>query len=378
MTLVRRLALGLGFIMVIAVIAWASSIVSPPTPQRPRPPVVRAGASAPEPPSPPALQPTAISVPSRPAPGKPPTEPIPPRASARSPEDQAPQEPPSVPIDEEPIERPIHDAPTKLATPLRPARPPEQSAFRRRLQPGLCTDPSEAAGAQETLISHFRHETWGDAGRLYVDPRLPDDAHLPLLDHLEHAEREVFYRLELKAERPDVFAYLDTDLLTAAACTNRGVVAFYDGALHVVTTRADARTSVVHEYTHHVLMSHGMLGPAWAQEGIAMVVAQETWWLNPARIEQVRDAPMSLQLMEQAVPYTLRTDDALMFYVQAAGMVRCFVRGDDARLRRLMRAMGADEEAARDGSSDELAQLLEPSTWESCIDYLMRDMAPLR
>ncbi|WP_437521535.1 translation initiation factor IF-2 [Sorangium sp. So ce726] len=228
------------------------------------------------------------------------------------------------------------------------------------------------------MISRFRDETWGDAGRLYVDPRLPDNAHLPLLDHLEHAEREVFYRLELKAQRPDVFAYLDTELLVAAACTNRGVVAYYDGALHVVTTRADIRASVLHEYTHHVLMSHGMLGPAWAQEGIAMYVAQETWWLDPLRLEQVGDAPMPLQVMEQAVPYTLRTDDALMFYVQAASMVRCFVRGDNARLRRLMDAMGTTEEAALDGSSDELAQLLEPSTWKSCIDYLMRDMAPLR
>jgi hypothetical protein len=67
-----------------------------------------------------------------------------------------------------------------------------------------------------------------------------------------------------------------------------------------------------------------------------------------------------------------------MFYVQAASMVRCFVRGDDARLRRLMDAMGTGEEAALGGPSDELAQLLEPSTWKSCIDYLMQDMAPLR
>ncbi|WP_437980026.1 translation initiation factor IF-2 [Sorangium sp. So ce117] len=377
MTRARRLALGLGLVMVIAVIAWMarrSGIVRTPTPKRPSPPAVRSGASAPEPPSPRAPQRRASSLPSRSAPDRPPTEPTSLQASARGPEDQAAQEPPPPRLDEEPRD----DAPTKPVAAPRPARRRESSAFRRRLQPGLCTDPSEAAGAQETLISHFRHETWGGAGRLYVDPRLPDDAHLPLLDHLEHAEREVFYQLELKAERPDVFAYLDTDLLTAAACTNRGVVAFYDGALHVVTTRADTRTSVVHEYTHHVLMSHGMLGPAWAQEGIAMVIAQEAWWLAPARLEQVRDAPLPLQLMEQAVPYTLRTDDALMFYVQAASMVRCFVRGDSTRLRRLMDAMGTGEEAALGGSSDELAQLLDPSTWESCIDYLTQDMAPLR
>ncbi|WP_437893464.1 hypothetical protein [Sorangium sp. So ce124] len=67
-----------------------------------------------------------------------------------------------------------------------------------------------------------------------------------------------------------------------------------------------------------------------------------------------------------------------MFYVQAASMVGCFVRGDGARLRSLMDAMGTAEEAALGGSSDELSQLLEPSTWKSCIDDLMQDMPPLR
>ncbi|WP_437618627.1 translation initiation factor IF-2 [Sorangium sp. So ce1151] len=196
---------------------------------------------------------------------------------------------------------------------------------------------------------------------------------------LQHSASAVpFAQLKLEARRPDVFAYLDTELLVAAACTNRGVVAYYDGALHVVTTRSDIQASVLHEYTHHVLMSHGKLGPAWAQEGIAMHVARETWWLDPVRLEQVRDAPMSLEVMEQAVPYTLRTEDAVLFYVQAASMVGCFVRGDGARLRRLMDAMGTAEDAAPGGSSDELSQLLEPSTWQSCIDALMRDISPLR
>ncbi|XXY13411.1 hypothetical protein WME88_34655 [Sorangium sp. So ce216] len=340
--------------------------------------LVSSGASAPAPPPPRALQRSASAVPSQAASGRPPTGPALLRAPAPGPEDQAALVPPSPGPDPEPLEPPPDEVPTQAAGAPRRARRLEQSTFQRRLQPGLCTDPREAARARETLISRFRDEPWGDAGRLYVDPRLPDDAHLPLLYHLEQAERAVFAQLKLEARRPDVFAYLDTELLVAAACTNRGVVAYYDGALHVVTTRSDIQASVLHEYTHHVLMSHGMLGPAWAQEGIAMHVARETWWLDPVRLEQVRDAPMSLEVMEQAVPYTLRTDDAVLFYVQAASMVGCFVRGDGARLRRLMDAMGTAEEAAPGGSSDELSQLLEPSTWQSCIDSLMRDISPLR
>ncbi|XYH93545.1 translation initiation factor IF-2 [Sorangium sp. So ce1128] len=382
--LARRLALGLGLVMVIAVIArvaWMarrSGTASTSAQQRSSPPAVPSGASALEPPAPRALQRSASSVPSQPAPGRPPTQPTSLRVPARGPEDQAALEPPSPRLDQEPPERPLDHVPTKATTAPRRARRHEQAAFQRRLQPGLCTDPREAVRARETLISRFRDEMWGDAGHLYVDPRLPDDAHLPLLYHLEQAEREVFAQLKLEAQRPDVFAYLDTELLVAAACTNRGVVAYYDGALHVVTTRSDIQASVLHEYTHHVLMSHGMLGPAWAQEGIAMHVARETWWLDPVRLEQVRDAPMSLDVMDQAIPYTLRTDDAVLFYVQAASMVDCFVRGDGTRLRRLMDAMGTAEEAALGGSPHELSQLLEPSTWQACIDDLMRNIPPLR
>ncbi|WP_437284569.1 translation initiation factor IF-2 [Sorangium sp. So ce406] len=240
------------------------------------------------------------------------------------------------------------------------------------MQPGLCTDPGEASRARETLISRFDQEDWGGAGRVYVDPRLPEGTHLPLLHHLDQAEREVFVQLNLEAQRPDVFAYFDAELLVAAACTNRDVVAYYDGAMHVVMTHADVQTSVLHEYTHHVLMSHGMLGPTWVQEGIAMHVAREAWWLEPNWLGRIREDPMPLEVMERAIPYTLRSEDAVLFYVQAASMVECLVRGERARLRGLMAAMGAAGEAAQGEPSDDPSQLLEPAAWQGCIDGLMR------
>ncbi|WP_437949871.1 translation initiation factor IF-2 [Sorangium sp. So ce296] len=240
------------------------------------------------------------------------------------------------------------------------------------MQPGLCPDPSEAAQIRQTLIARFRNEDWAAAGRLYVDPRLPEGAHLPLLHHLQQAEREVLAQLGLDPEPPDVFAYFDKELLVAAACTNRNVVAYYDGALHVVLDHDDVQASVVHEYTHHALMSQGILGPAWAQEGIAMLVAREAWWLDPARLEQVRDAPMPLEVMEQSIPYTLLPEQAVLFYVQSATMVACLVRGTDAGLRGLMGALGTPAGAAQGAGSYDPSQLLDPSAWPACVDGLMR------
>ncbi|XXX72846.1 translation initiation factor IF-2 [Sorangium sp. So ce134] len=272
----------------------------------------------------------------------------------------------------EPFEPPLADSPATARTAPRRARRVDQSAFRQRLQPGLCPDPREASQIRETLTSRFRHEDWGRAGRLYVDPRLPEGAHFPLLHHLRQAEREVLAQLGLEPQPPDVFAYLDKELLVAAACTNRNVVAYYDGALHVVMDHEDVQASVVHEYTHHALMSHGLLGPAWAQEGIAMLVAREAWWLDPARLDQVRDAPMPLEVMERSIPYTLLPEEAVLFYVQAASMVACLVRGNDAGLRGLVDALGTAAESSRGEGSYDPSQLLDPSAWRACIEGLMK------
>ncbi|MGK3992473.1 translation initiation factor IF-2 [Sorangium sp. So ce1024] len=229
---------------------------------------------------------------------------------------------------------------------------------------------------RETLMSRFHEEDGRGAGRLYVDPRLPEGAHLPVLQYLDQAEREVFAQLNLQAQRPDVFVYFDAELLVAAACTNRDVVAYYDGAMHVVATHADVQTSVLHEMTHHVLMSHGMLGPTWVQEGIAMHVAREAWWLDPSWIGRIREAPMALEVMEQAVPYTLGSDEAVLFYVQAASMTYCLARGDRARLRGLLALMGAAGHAAQAELPDDPSQLLEPDAWHACTDGLMRQAGP--
>jgi hypothetical protein len=205
---------------------------------------------------------------------------------------------------------------------------------------------------------------------LYIDPRLPPGTEHTLAALLEDAEREATAALRANVPRPDVFAYFDTELLLAASCTNDDVVAYYDGALHVVPLQADIRQSVLHEYTHHVLISRGFLGPTWAQEGIAMYVARETWWRTPDWLAQVADAPFALEDMEQAVPYTMRPDQAVLFYVQSAAMVACAVSGEPEGIAGLVRSVYG--ERRRDQLSYELPQLAGPSAWSACLDSLQQ------
>jgi hypothetical protein len=243
------------------------------------------------------------------------------------------------------------------------------SSLEVRRQPGLCNDAGDAIEARQMLMGHFRHADWDGEPLLYIDPRLSGPAHVQLIGYLQSAEREASAALKAEVSRPEVFAYFDRELLLAAACTNDDVVAYYDGALHVVLSDADVRQSVVHEYTHHLLMSGGMVGPAWAQEGIAMIVAQETWWRGHW-LARLMESPFSLEVMEEAVPYKMTSDQALLFYVQSAAMVTCAARDEPDGLVGLVRTLYGDSPAAN--SSYELPDPAEPSRWRACSSSLRR------
>lgn len=244
----------------------------------------------------------------------------------------------------------------------------ELTALRRWQQPGLCAAADEASSAHARLIAHFRELDWGGA-RLLVDPRLPVGGEAALVAQLERAERETARRLSLRAQRPEVFAYADTQLLLAAACTNAEVVAYYDGALHVVPSDADVEQSVLHEYAHHVLMAAGVVGPAWAQEGIAMHVAGETWWQEPRWLRRLSDDYFSLDDMDSVVPYTLRADQAVLFYAQSAAMVACASEVEANGLAGLVSALRAGSDG-RELSYD-LPAAVAPSSWRACLGTLM-------
>jgi hypothetical protein len=75
--------------------------------------------------------------------------------------------------------------------------------------------------------------------------------------------------------------------------------------------------SLEHEYTHHVLLSHGLREPIWLQEALAMAVGRELW--NTARLQP---PGIDLSEMVDAFPQTASVEYARSFYRQAFGMLR--------------------------------------------------------
>lgn len=235
------------------------------------------------------------------------------------------------------------DAPKRTKPALRPR--PEVLELKTWSQPGLCTSGSDADTVRRTLKERFRTRDLGTSGKLYVDPRLAENAEQPVVLAIGAAEQIVGARLGLKPEPPETFVYFDSELLQKSACVNGAVVAYYDGALHVVPSDPELALSVTHEYAHHALMRFGTRGPAWAQEGIAMLVADERWWLDPERLRAVVDSPISIDDMEASIPYKLSEENAVSFYVQAALLVSCLMRRENTDLKGIATAF-------RSGSPD--------------------------
>jgi hypothetical protein len=255
------------------------------------------------------------------------------------------------------VEQPPRSAPRNLTL----------SALAAWSKPGLCTASPEAAGVRETVIATFRLSDSSEPGKLYFDPRLPDAAEAAILNDLAQAESELVKRLNLRPPRPVVFVYLDQQLMKAAACINEDAVAFYDGALHIVAGRADVLQSVLHEYTHHALFSSGVIGPAWAQEGIAMSVAHETWWREPRWLQALLAAPFAQDDMDRMIPYKLAPEQAVAFYVQSAALVECVLRRRSWQLPQLVDALRAGTNLATGSLSYDLPELAEPSFLRDCL-----------
>lgn len=201
-------------------------------------------------------------------------------------------------------------------------------------QPGLCSTAEDAQATRDKLTTSFRRLD-GEGGQLYLDPRLPEGVESAVLPLLAQAQTVVEQQLGLHPKAPSTYVYFDQQLMKAAACINEDVVAFYDGALHLVANRDDLRQSVTHELTHHALFSSGLSGPAWAQEGIAMLVARETWWRTPARLQALARMPFSPEQMDSLIPYKLPSEQAVGFYVQSALTVQCVLDARGWSLREL-------------------------------------------
>jgi hypothetical protein len=301
-------------------------------------------------------------------------------------------EPPDLPTTSTlPAEQPLLDAPPAAGPAPAAAEPPPteqaldpgasdepslpvqrhlvQVVVTRWERPGMCPIGAAATARRNALLLEFRRIYWDNGASLFVDPRLSNSIQQRLIAQLEAAEGTVREQLQLMPPRPNVFAYADTRLLLAASCANDGVVAYYDGAIHLVPSRADVAESAVHEYTHHALISSGLVGPAWAQEGIAMTVADQTWWRQREWLERVAEKPFSIESMEHAVPYALKSEQASLFYVQAAAMVACALQDEQGGLSGLVRSLRQSRGGVLDYT---LSGLADPRSFRACANELLR------
>jgi len=251
-----------------------------------------------------------------------------------------------------------------------------RSAVAAWSKPGLCTSVGEATATRETLASSFRLLDLGERGSLYVDPRLPTDAELPVLESLAQAETEVRTRLGLQPPRPRTFIYSDQQLMKASACINEDVVAFYDGALHIIAGRSDALASVLHEYAHHALFSAGVMAPTWAHEGIAMSIAKERWWREGRFLRALSDNPFAMDDMDRAIAYKLKPEQAVAFYVQSAALVECVMLARHWSLRELFTALSGG--TSTDSVTYDLPELERPSFLGACIGQGLATLSPGR
>lgn len=236
-------------------------------------------------------------------------------------------------------------APTAAATSLELA---EHRAMRVQvaawMQPGLCGSRHGArAGARDALLATF--VSLPDAPTTIRYDRRVSAATLEAIGKaLEIAVERVRARTGLSIPpSPRIYVYADLAQLQQVSCVNRAAIGYYDGAIHL---SGDARhgqravvETVVHEYVHHVLSALGISTPMWLQEGLAMDVAGETWFLDPSLglVAWLQGGHLPFEAMGAAFPHASDESFALAAYCQCYAMVQ-FVRQrrGEVRLRELL------------------------------------------
>lgn len=158
------------------------------------------------------------------------------------------------------------------------------------------------------------------------------------------------------APPPVLVVYQTSEQLRGVACASAQTVGYYDGRIHISIdtelTEALVDQTLVHEYVHFALNSLGVPRPMWLHEGLAMQVAQETWWAS-SRLDLVRwlkTDHLPFDAMVLAFPHTADEKFALAAYFQSYKMVGFIqaMRGPNATrelVRRLSSLATSDAEA---------------------------------
>jgi hypothetical protein len=190
----------------------------------------------------------------------------------------------------------------------------------------LCGAASPKLSEWAAYLQGFREHQVG-AQRLYADRAVEGRVVSHTARLLGFARDEVQRATELTTEPPDIYVHRDLATLQKYSCVVGNVVAFYDGAMHLADVADDRKLrvelwySVVHEYTHHALHSHGIREPIWFQEGLAMHVAREPW-----RGFDITPPGFDVRDMSDGFPHTATPKTAERFYGQAYQMLE-FLRG---------------------------------------------------
>jgi len=110
---------------------------------------------------------------------------------------------------------------------------------------------------------------------IYADPSVPSTSVAEIGRQLELIHGFATAQLGLNSEPPAIFVYPTVEELRRHSCTSKIALAYYDGAIHMTADMKELRQSLRHEYAHHVLLSNGINGPTWFQEGTAMKFASD-------------------------------------------------------------------------------------------------------
>jgi hypothetical protein len=110
---------------------------------------------------------------------------------------------------------------------------------------------------------------------IYVAPGAPPSAVESVRSRLERIHELSVSQLGLDSEPPLIYVYPSVEEVRAHSCTSKIAVSYYDGAIHLAADDTELESSLRHEYAHHVLVSNGIAGPMWFQEGAAMAFGRD-------------------------------------------------------------------------------------------------------
>jgi len=188
--------------------------------------------------------------------------------------------------------------------------------------PGLCVggagDRADKLRARY-LATFVPTPAWHTS--LLVHPQVPATAVADIKDHLELLNAYAARQIGLPASPPFIYVYPTVAALREHSCAGVQAVAYYDGAIHLALeseSGAELYQNLRHEYAHHVLVSNGIDGPFWFQEGTAMALAGDA----PSDSYILwHEHPIDVADMVRGFPHTAPLEVATAYYANAYVMM---------------------------------------------------------